>query len=368
MDKIIFINMPENLLHSINSFKINPKIQFPVESDERTGKGDFSGISIERIIAAMLKILAFQEDFEYADYYREFITTVKPELSAQLIDAGVEKAKNKEFAIAEDIFLAVNALEPNNITNLINIALLYEHKASVLPETDKENIAKYLDKAFTLYKKALAVDSSSIDVQYYTGNFFLNRRNYEKAKEHFQIFLDLVDDLENEIYAGQKEIVLKMIREIDARDLLDANFKQAYDFIQLGKEEEGINIISQFLKKSPETWNAWFLLGWGNRRLGKWEEGYNAFKKVIELGEKSVDTLNEIALCSIGLGKTKEAEKYLIDALKLEPENVKIISNLGIMHYKNGEIEKAKSFFLSSLEYDADDLISRKYLDIIENS
>jgi Flp pilus assembly protein TadD len=79
--------------------------------------------------------------------------------------------------------------------------------------------------------------------------------------------------------------------------------------IQLCREEEGIKIISDFLEKSPEVWNAWFLMGWGYRRTGRFEEGYNAFRKVLDLGERSADALNEIAICSIVLGKTGEAEK-----------------------------------------------------------
>ena len=75
--------------------------------------------------------------------------------------------------------------------------------------------------------------------------------------------------------------------------------------------------------------------------------------------------LNEIAICSIETGKQKEAEKYLLQALKIEPENVKIISNLGILHYKSGDIKKAQSFFLASLEYDENDEVAKKYLEII---
>jgi tetratricopeptide (TPR) repeat protein len=363
VNDIVFIKIPEKLAGEINGFNIDPEIPLPVEKDESIEKGSLAELSWEKIFAAMLQILAFHRDFKHLDYYRRFIAAVKPELSEQLIDSGVEKAKNNDLTTAEEIFLAVEGLEPDNTTNIINMALLYEHKASLLSDKNSTDSNNYIDMAFDLYKKALSIDSSSENIHYYTGKFYLNRQNFEKAKEHFSLFLELGDPDED---TEKRKSVSKFLREIESSNMLDSKFKEAYDMIQLCREEEGIKIISEFIEKSPDIWNAWFILGWGYRRIGKYKEAYDAFSKVLELGEKSVDVLNEIAICSIETGKHKEAEKYLLQALKLEPENVKIISNLGILHYKSGDIKKAKSFFLASLEYDKNDEIAKKYLEVIE--
>jgi len=361
VNEIVFIKIPEKLAGEINGFNIDPEIPLPIEKDESIEKGSLAELSWEKIIAAMLQILAFHRDFQHINYYREFISAVKPELKEQLIDTGVEKARNNDFSTAEEIFLAVEGLDPDNTINIINMALLYEHKASLLSESDSAESNKFFDKAFDLYKKALTIDSSE-NTHYYAGKFYFNRHNFEKAKEHFSIYLELGDPNED---IEKRKTVSKILKEIESNNMLDTKFKQAYDMIHLCREEEGIKIISEFIEKSPDIWNAWFILGWGYRRIGKYKEAYDAFSKVIELGEKSVDVLNEIAICSIETGNQKEAEKYLLQALKIEPENVKIISNLGILHYKNGDIKKAKSFFLSSLEYDENDEIAKKYLEII---
>ncbi len=125
MNEIIFIKIPEKFAagyQPINGFMIDPEIPLPVEKTESIEKGSLDDLSWEKIIAAMLKILAFHRDFRHLDYYRNFILAVKPELSCQLIDAGVEKAKNSDFTTAEEIFLAVEGLEPDNVTNFINMA------------------------------------------------------------------------------------------------------------------------------------------------------------------------------------------------------------------------------------------------------
>ena len=361
MNEIVFIKIPEKLAGEINGFNIDPEIPLPIEKDESIEKGSLAELSWEKIIAAMLQILAFHRDFQHINYYREFISAVKPELKEQLIDTGVEKARNNDFSTAEEIFLAVEGLDPENAINIINMALLYEHKASLLSETNQTESNKYFDKAFDLYKKALTIDSSE-NTHYYAGKFYFNQHNFEKAKEHFSIYMELSDSSED---IERRKTVLKILKEIEVNNMLDQKIKKAYDMIQLCQEEEGIKIISEFIEKSPDIWNAWFILGWGYRRIEKYKEAHEAFLKVLELGEKSVDVLNEIAICSIETGNQKEAEKYLLQALKIEPENVKIISNLGILHYKNKDIKKAQSFFLSSLEYDENDEIAKKYLEII---
>jgi tetratricopeptide (TPR) repeat protein len=55
-------------------------------------------------------------------------------------------------------------------------------------ETEEKKIP---DKAFETYKKALNIDPSSADLHFHAANFFLNRQNYEKAKNHFSAFLEL---------------------------------------------------------------------------------------------------------------------------------------------------------------------------------
>jgi tetratricopeptide (TPR) repeat protein len=365
LNEIIFIKIPEKFATEINGFKIRADIPLPVEKAGSIEKGSLEDLSWEKIIAAMLKILAFHRDLDNLEYYRNFIAAIKPELASQLIDAGVEKAANKDFTTAEEIFLAIEGLEPDNTTNFLNMAMLYEHRAELAVDSSSEENRKYLDLAFEYHKKALGIDPSSDIVHYFAARFFLNRKNYDKAKNHYTAFLDLSDETEEN--REKRDEALAIIRQIESSDLLDSKFKQAHDMIQLCREDEAIKIISDFLEKSPDVWNAWFLLGWAYRRSSRFEEGYNAFAKVLELGESTADVLNEIALCSIETGRLKEAEKYLHKALGLEPENTKIISNLGIFHYKNGDTDKALSFFLSALEYDSSDAIAKKYVEIINS-
>ena len=58
---------------NINGFTVDPAVPLPVE--KLPGKDDYdpNDLSWEMIIAAMLKILAYDRDYEHTEYYRQFI-------------------------------------------------------------------------------------------------------------------------------------------------------------------------------------------------------------------------------------------------------------------------------------------------------
>lgn len=197
---------------------------------------------------------------------------------------------------------------------------------------------------------------------YNFAHFYLKQHNFDKAKEHFQIYLDREEDEERKSY------VEKVLQEIDSRDEMNILFREAYDFIRLGKEEEGLARIDLFLKSFPEVWNAWFLLGWAYRRMERYQEGKEAFGKAIELGPEQADTLNELAICHMELNELQECRTALERALKLEPENVKIISNMGILSLKEQKSEEARGYFRSVLELNPEDPIAKNYIAYIDGN
>ncbi len=360
-NNIIFIRIPEHLGTEINGFYINPEIPLPVEKTEKMDKGSLEDLSWEMIVSAMLKILAHNRDFEHVEYYRNFIYAVKPDLIYQLTDAGIVKAKQADFETAQEIFLAIEGLEPDNITNLVNLALLYEQQGKNKDDKDHSDADKFFDKAFDYYKKALLIDPGNTEIHYNAACFFMDQNNLEKAKHHFSTYCVLAEPETDE----EREKVAKAQRiadSINTNTELDTLFKESYDLIKLGNEKEGIKKIKKFLETEPDVWNAWFLLGWGLRKTGKYSEALDAFNKVVELGERSVDTLNELAICNLELNKPDKAEILLKEALSIEHENTKIISNMGIVEMKKGNLEEAEGFFQTVLEYDSNDPAAIQYI------
>jgi len=356
--KLYYLQVPPELARELGSFRIDPSIPLPVEGRWSAGRADevpnVDNLSWEQIIAAMLKIMAWERDHTDFAYYRDFVLAVRPEVWQELSATGIVKAQAKEFALAEEIFLALEGLDPTHPRTLLNLALLYDEEAEALSQRGESAAADdLLGHAQKKFSQALVTTPPLPDAFFYAGFFHLKQKNLTRARGLFDAFFELAKDDSKKIEAARKAMA-----EAERQDRMDTLFKEAYDFILLGQEAQGIERIEEFLKSHPQVWNAWFLLGWARRRLSQWKPALEAFQKSIELGGDQVDTYNEMAICAMEQGELVQARRLLEKALRKEGENTKIISNLGVLALRAGKPDEAIGFFETVLEYDPDDPVA----------
>ena len=361
LDNIVYIQIPEELGEHIGDFEIDPNVLLPVETQQEPDQFRPNELSWEQIISGMLKILAHQPEHENADYYRRFIMAVKPDIVDELTETGIFKARNRELDIAEEIFGALWGLMPGDNRVQLNLALLFEQRADAYNEAGNQELSNsYTEKAFEMYKTLFSQEEVMPEAHFNGAFFYMKQHNYEKARSHFSHFVESSTDEE------KTEEAKRIIKEIDSQNLLDNMFKEAYDYIQMGKEEEGIEKINTFLKHHPDVWNAWFLLGWGHRRLSRFDQARDAFLKALEHGPEHVDTLNELAICLMELGELDRSRARLEQAIRIEPENTKVLSNMGIVAMKQEELDEATGYFHAVLDIEPEDSIARHYLELLQ--
>lgn len=365
--KLYYLQVPPELAREVGTFRIDPAIPLPVEARWSGGRADavpnLEDLSWEQIIAAMLKIMAWERDHTDFAYFREFILAVRPEVWQELSATGIVKAQAKDFGLAEEIFLALEGLDPTHPRTLLNLALLYDDEAEALSQrglsAEADDLLTHAQKKFS---QALVTTPPLPDAFFYAGFFHLKQKNLERARGLFEAFFELAKEDTKKVSAARKALA-----EADRQSRLDNLFKEAYDFILLGQEEEGIKRLDEFLKEHPQIWNAWFLLGWARRRLGLWKPALEAFQTAVDKGGDQVDTYNEMAICSMELGDYHQARRHLERALRQDGENTKIISNLGVLALRQGRTDEAVGFFETVLEYDPDDPVAPKMIEQIKN-
>ncbi len=359
---IVYLQLPQDVDQDIGNFELDPSIPLPVEKPAGADETTIDQLKWEQIIAAMLKVMAYDPSHEHIDYYREFVLAVKPDIVDELTETGVFKARNQDFAIAEEVFLALSGLLPENPKPDINLALLYEQRAEAAEQRGNEDEQQqYIDQAFAVYRKLLSSDEAIPDVYFNAGHFFLKQHSFNRAREQFENYRATGDE-EAKLTEAQK-----IVDKIDQQNLVDTAFKEAYDFIRMGRENDGVEKAREFLNTNPHVWNGWFLLGWGLRRLGTYEEAKDAFDRALELGADNVDTLNELSICEMELESYASAQEHLEEALRKEPENTKVISNLGVLSLRRGENDEARAYFQSVLELDPEDPLAAQMLTQIDN-
>ncbi len=366
--RIVFIKVPEGASLAMGDFKLDPSLPLPLLLEEGAEDAGPSSLTKERLLGGALAVLsrgaASGEADERADYYRAFLKAAAPELVVQLSAVGTEKAKNGLFDEAEDVFIALEGLEPQSAAPIVNRGLLERERAAAARRGGREDEAETREAAAKRhFDRATAMEGAPPEVFFHAGSFFNEIREFERASSLFDSALAL--GLEGEM----AERARTLSRAIKSRGLLDELFKEAYDFIRMGKEEEGLERVERFLACNASLWNAWFLKGWALRRLERWAEGVPAFERALELVDEdadAVDVLNELSICLSETDRADEARKALERALSIEPENVKLISNLGALALKRGDEAEARAFFMAALEIDPDDVVAARCLESLD--
>lgn len=372
LESVYFISLPENFDLNSATFQIDKTIPLPVQKKDTEETLKIEDITQEQILAGILTILAYDKHNKNLDYYRSIIKQVRPDIKKEMTEAAIMKAKNEDWDIAEELFMVLKGLDPEDSITTLNTALFFDQRAESYRQAElNEDADAYDNDALLHYKEAMNAEPAIPDAFFNAGFFYLKQHSFREAKDCFETYLALTCDANDEelgdngIY--KKERAQEILNHINNDNMDDEAFKRAYKLISSGQEEKGLEEIRTFIQKNPNVWNAWFLLGWGLRRIGRWADAEQAFNQSLNCGgENNCDTYNELAICLMEQGKTKEAKKSLQKALSINPENVKIISNLGYLSLKEGNIDDARKYFTIVLEYSPNDKIALSELAKLE--
>ena len=372
LESVYFISLPENFDLNSATFQIDKTIPLPVQKKDTEETLKLEDITQEQILAGILTILAYDKHNKNLDYYRSIIKQVRPDIKKEMTEAAIMKAKNEDWDIAEELFMVLKGLDPEDSITTLNTALFFDQRAESYRQAElNEDADAYDNDALLHYKEAMNAEPAIPDAFFNAGFFYLKQHSFREAKDCFETYLALTCDSNDEelgdngIY--KKERAQEILNHINNDNMDDEAFKRAYKLISSGQEEKGLEEIRTFIQKNPNVWNAWFLLGWGLRRIGRWADAEQAFNQSLNCGgENNCDTYNELAICLMEQGKTKEAKKSLQKALSINPENVKIISNLGYLSLKEGNIDDARKYFTIVLEYSPNDKIALSELAKLE--
>lgn len=372
--KLLYIKVPDEYTFTAKIPGFDSSIPLPLLLDSDGKDFTAESISEEMILAGMLHVFAYQRDNQHIAYYRDIFKELRPDIRGEMTNAAILKIKNADFDLAERLLLALEGLFPEDMQTKLNVALLMDERARFYEQAGSEADADYYtDRAFEMYKEVLAAEPALPEAFFNAGFFFINQKNFLKAKSLFETYIQ-IETTHNDVTEQRKQKASELIEWITTQALDDELFKSAFDFIQMGEEDKALEKIREFLEHHPKVWNTWFLLGWALRRQERWQDAAEAFKHCLELGkgaqsELSVaycDICNELAICLMELDRFEESRQWLFSALEQEPENIKIISNLGTLALKEGNTDEAKAYFRTVLDMYPDDMLAVEILKKLE--
>ena len=375
LDSIFYISIPEDYTFSHEAMKVDAKIPLPVQKkDGQEDKTpDLNDITTEQILAGILTVLAYDHHNENLEYYRTVIKNARPNVLKELGETAVLKARNEDFELAEEIFMALLGLEPDNASIILNMALFLDTRADNYRRSGLEEDADAYDAdALKYYKRAMEAEPPIPDAYFNAGFYYLKQNNYREAKDCFDSYITLTCETPDEELGEEgiykKERAQEILNNISKTNMDDVHFQKAYELISKGKEKEGMDEILYFIKNNPKVWNAWFMLGWALRKIERFTDAKNAFEESLKCpeGDKNAETYNELALCLLQEKDFDGAEKNMMKSFELDPENTKVISNLGYLALARGDKEMAQKYFTTVLEYAPNDAIAASELAKLE--
>lgn len=357
LQHIIFINLPATSEVRVGELDLDTTIPLPLETEDAIEEIDPEDITWEAIIAGTLKILAYRPGHSDAEYFRRFVLAARPNINEELTEAAIFKVRNGDLDLAEELFLALMGLFPGNPQPAVNLALAYEERVrAALAAEDQEETHRRRQEVLTAYKRALDIDPLFPDAHFNLAFFHSEMSEHESCRCHLELYLKYGSDAE------KMDQARALHEQIDAGGLGDALFGDAVAAIRDGNERQGIEQARRFVQKHPDTWNGWFVLGWGLRRVGEYAEACSSFERALQLGEPQVDVLNELSICHLEIGNLQECERCLSIALEMAPEDTRVISNIGVLHLRRGDTKSALSYFRTVQAIDPEDPVATRYL------
>ena len=131
LDSVYYVSLPEGFKLSAEAFPLDPSIPLPVQKKEADDAGSFDMASLteEQVLAGLLTVLSYDRTNIHLDYYRSILKKARPNLKKELTNAAILKAKNEDFDLAEEIFMALHGFDPEDMVIVLNIALFFDQRA-----------------------------------------------------------------------------------------------------------------------------------------------------------------------------------------------------------------------------------------------
>lgn len=315
-------------------------------------------ITVGAIIRGIIYLLGIDSTFKYKDEYIKFLYAANPEIEKYILSEGIkalEKDEQLKAVIYSKSLVLINPTDTKILLNYVLTLLQYRDKELV---QKKKSFDAYTDEIKDKLEILLNIDSQQPLAYYYLGFIYKDRKQYNKAKLHWEKALAL--SLEENL----KEQLNELLRQLE--DMVQ--YENGYEAILSERPQEGLALLEELEKKYEEWWNLKFFIGLGYRQLGAFHEAVQYFNKVLTIKENQVDALAELGLCYAGLGEVQKAITIYHQVIEFQGDNNEILCNLSMLYLQLGDIEKARKYINTSLEINPRDEITlscKKKLDAI---
>jgi tetratricopeptide (TPR) repeat protein len=258
--KIVFLPLPESLSlkTGANGFTFDPSIPVPVEIPVDAGPDALKTLTIEMIVAAMIRVICKYADAdkagdEAAVYYRNFVLAYKPDILDEFKAAATAYLRNGSYGMAREVIASLRGLFPGSAdAEKLDAALAgvgedadYREARRLITdgqeETGMNRLRKFLERrpdswngwfllgwalrrlkrwqdALSCFRKALNAGGRCPDTYNEIAICLMETGDYESARRELEAALSS-DGTNTKIISNMAVLALKTGRDAEARSL-----------------------------------------------------------------------------------------------------------------------------------------------------
>ena len=277
-----------------------------------------------------------QEEKIWTEMIAEFrkVTELQPDhVEAHRYVASIA-AFRKDYELAIHSYKELTRIMPYHARFHFDLAALYK-------ELERR------EEAIAAYERAVKIDRNLSKGHIELGELYVER--FEQIINQPEATLDQLKSAKGSL---EKAIVtyeeLRRIDTPESRSRYDAllpKFRARLGSlcIELGEEEEGIEILRRILIENPDNVHANFWLGVAHQQLGDLEGAYPYLKEAATLKP------GHVVRRYFSLDQYKEAIDILDDVLTDDPENVEAIYWAGLAYEGLGDLQKTELYLRKAI-------------------
>jgi tetratricopeptide (TPR) repeat protein len=211
-----------------------------------------------------------------------------------------------------------------------------------------------IDKGIEYTKRAVELDPSSIDNQYFLGSMLFQAGEFQKALP----YLEAVSDKRPWDYWAHNNLGLVLIRLGNKED--GEKYLSIANSLQ-NLESEIENARNQ-AQSNPYNIINWLVLGDQLRKMGRLAEAAEVYKVAVFLDPKNIFLREKMGLLYLAIGDTTNAVYYLSKVIQEDETKADAWFNLGIIYGNKGNYKEAEDAFENTLKYSTGDTMALQLL------
>jgi predicted TPR repeat methyltransferase len=314
------------------------------------------------------------------------------EIVLKILKETVEKHQAGQLDEAEDGYLKILGLEPDNREALFNYSFLLrstERQVQALPWLEKLAVLEpensevlfslgvllhqndKLSEALVFYEKTLKLCPGHLEVLENLGIIFKAQQNYKRAEFYFQQLLELAPDTPQffstlgVLYVEQGRFdkassVFENLLSLTPDDP-EVHYNLGVIYSSLGFLEKAVISYQQAIELAPGYITAFFNLAIIKKQQGQFSEAISIFQHALTLDPDDPEIYYNLAIALTEAGKPEEAVRNYYQAIKVNPDYPEAWGNLGFLLVLKGRTDEAIDAFTRVVEL-ADDHLSAKHM------